>query len=226
MGSATGANGTAFVLRLGEGDYDSKPLERLAYIVSSKGIPSQFYKSVGSVLDRVKGNIKSNAFSEAAKVYDVRQKSISRLTTVRLGRSVDRSTADVEATITFRGHKIPLADFDVQNSVQRSPKDRHTTVRRRVMVGAVRTTFRNFDSTLSLKSRYDAFYGTNRFTGHLGIFRRKSGSNHPIEEIMALSGPEMIKNAAVAKELEAGARKTFENRIEHEITRIVNGYGL
>ena len=44
-------------------------------------------------------------------------------------------------------------------------------------------------------------------------------------QIMGLSGAQMIQNAEVTDRLSEDAQKKFEQRVEHEIDRILNGYG-
>jgi hypothetical protein len=78
-------------------------------------------------------------------------------------------------------------------------------------------TFATFDNAFIAKMR----------SGHIGIFERKySGLNHlPIKEIMGASTAQMADNAVVIEKVEAAAAETIVKRTEHEINRILHGYG-
>ena len=62
-------------------------------------------------------------------------------------------------------------------------------------------------------------------SGHTGVFERETSKRFPIEELMGLSAAQMIGNDKVIKDVEKDAQETVNKRIEHEIDRLLNGYG-
>ena len=78
-------------------------------------------------------------------------------------------------------------------------------------------------------------------SGHIGVFERKGvqgiksrlqkangkGNKHTekVGEIMGLSAAQMIGNSDVIERVESEAQETISARIDHEIDRILNGYG-
>lgn len=62
-------------------------------------------------------------------------------------------------------------------------------------------------------------------SGHLGIFERISKKRMPIEEIMGSSMRSMVSNSVVLDQVYKEAQDTFDKRIEHEIERLLAGYG-
>ena len=50
-------------------------------------------------------------------------------------------------------------------------------------------------------------------------------SKMTIEEKMGLSAAQMIKNENIMEQLEGEAQEKINERLEHEINRILNGYG-
>ena len=65
-------------------------------------------------------------------------------------------------------------------------------------------------------------------SGHIGIFERtggvtSSGSNE-IKELQGSSVPQMLGGKAVQDELVNKASQKFEERLEHEMMRIMNGW--
>ena len=62
-------------------------------------------------------------------------------------------------------------------------------------------------------------------SGHVGVFERKTQKRFPVEEIMGLSAAQMIGNENIIAGLEAEAQEIVNERLEHEIDRLLNGYG-
>ena len=66
-------------------------------------------------------------------------------------------------------------------------------------------------------------------SGHTGIFRRTGGATSTggdeLKEIMGSSVPQMIGNEEVLQKISKEAAEKFEERLEHEVLRILNGWG-
>ena len=59
--------------------------------------------------------------------------------------------------------------------------------------------------------------------GHVGVYRRRGRPRLPILELYGPSAPQMIGNEEVMRALEEKAQQTLDERMEHEITRLLEG---
>lgn len=66
-------------------------------------------------------------------------------------------------------------------------------------------------------------------SGHVGIFESTggitSGGHNQIKEVMGLSVPQMIGKDEVAEKLSKESMGKFEERLDHEVLRLLNGWG-
>ena len=62
-------------------------------------------------------------------------------------------------------------------------------------------------------------------SGHIGMFERKASKRLPIKEFLGPSVADMAGNSVVLEQVENAAQETINKRIDHEMTRILNGYG-
>ena len=58
-----------------------------------------------------------------------------------------------------------------------------------------------------------------------GVFERETSKRFPVQELMGLSAAQMVENEHILQELAEEAQEVVNERIEHEIERILNGYG-
>jgi len=70
----------------------------------------------------------------------------------------------------------------------------------------------------------DAFIARMQ-SGHTGMFERDGSKRLPISEFMGPSTAQMAGNSIVLADVEEKAQEVINKRVEHEITRILNGYG-
>lgn len=57
------------------------------------------------------------------------------------------------------------------------------------------------------------------------MFERDGSKRLPISEFMGPSTAQMAGNSTVLADVEEKAQEVINKRVEHEITRILNGYG-
>ena len=62
-------------------------------------------------------------------------------------------------------------------------------------------------------------------SGHIGIFEREGSARLPISQFMGLSGAQMVGNDEIIEKMTQSAQEKVNERVEHEINRILNGYG-
>ena len=58
-----------------------------------------------------------------------------------------------------------------------------------------------------------------------GVFERETSKRFPVQELMGLSTAQMVENENIMQTLEEEAQTVVNERLEHEIERILNGYG-
>lgn len=58
-----------------------------------------------------------------------------------------------------------------------------------------------------------------------GVFERETSKRFPVDELMGLSAAQMVGNEKIVQELQEEAQEVINERLEHEIERILNGYG-
>jgi len=72
---------------------------------------------------------------------------------------------------------------------------------------------------------YDDAFIAEMKSGHIGVFRRETSKHLPISEYMGLSAAHMVRETAVAERIQEKALKAVEERVMHEVERILGGYG-
>ena len=180
----------------------SETIERTQTLLA--GIPKGAERAFSSAINRGLSHTKTQAFKQVRKVYAVKQSALNEATTTRVQNA---RTGNLVGYVSFSGVKIPLYKFQV------TPKEprKGQKVRAAVMKGGGTT----FDSAFISKMR----------SGHIGIFERITSRRLPIEEKMGLSAAQMVKNEVIMDQLIKEAQEKVDERLNHEIDRILNGYG-
>lgn len=180
----------------------SETIERAETLLA--GIPKGAERAFSNAINRGLSHAKTQAFRQVKRVYAVKQTALNETTTTRIQKA---STGNLAGSVSFSGVKIPLYQFQV------TPKEprKGQKVRAGVMKGGGET----FDHAFLAKMR----------SGHIGIFERLTSKRLPIEEIMGLSAAQMVQNQVIIDQLTEEAQKKVDERLEHEIERILNGYG-
>lgn len=198
--------------------FDNKSLDRAEKLLA--GIPGGAQKAVQSAMPRAVQFLRRQTYVRIRGRYDISEQNIRLNENVRVSYRIGQG---VEATITYRGKKIPLYRYG--GTSPKSPSvDKSKLVSALVsggwkkvhpgkaasahqLTGTPLTTFENaFIATVS--------------NDHTGIFERVGNG---IEELMGSSVPQMIGNEQIERSLAEDAQKKFEERMEHEINRLMNG---
>ncbi len=168
------------------------------------GVPKGAERALSNAINRGLGHAKVKALQKVREVYAVKQGDLNSATTTRVQKA---STGSLAGYVSFSGVKIPLYKFNV------SPKVQGTG--RRVKAGLMKGSWTIFE---------DAFVAQMQ-SGHIGIFEREDTERLPIEQFMGLSGAQMVGNEEVVEDLSKSAQEKINERLEHEIERLLNGYG-
>lgn len=138
----------------------------------------------------------------------------------------------VQLEIKFAGHKIPLYRFNGTNPLM--PTKDVTKRVSAIMNGFWKQTSPSIPSSAHvLKStsptKFDNVFTARMNSGHIGLFERTGGStstgSDAIRELMGLAIPQMLGSDEVTEKLANKTAAKFEERMDIEVNRILNGFG-
>ena len=193
-------------MEIGDNIYQitAEQIERVNLILS--GVPGGIEKALSSTIRRANNTVRSETLKGITTVYAITRQNVRAETTIKV--RTQSSDGGIVGTVLFAGHKIPLYRFNVSPTI---PIQR-ATVSAAVLAGNGRTPFQ------------DAFIARMQ-SGHTGMFERDGSKRLPISEFMGPSTAQMAGNSIVLADVEEKAQEVINKRVEHEITRILNGYG-
>ncbi len=146
---------------------------------------------------------KTEASKAIRQTYNVKAGTINKHGNTKMKRA---SANDTVGQVEFAGAVIPLIEFKV------TPRESN---KRKTVVASV---------LKGSGSRIEAAYVTNLRSG-LGVFERLTRKRETSQTLYGPSVAHMAENTNVLPKVEEKAQQTVNERIEHEITRILNGYG-
>jgi len=169
------------------------------------GIKDALPKVQARVINRSMQTARAEAVRAVRAEYAVSADAVRKTIEIK-----NASFSNPTGTILSTGSPIDLAKFDV-SSTRPNPKAK-SPVTVRVKLGGGRKPIKNaFLARLS--------------NGHVGIFIRADKGRFPIKQLYGPSVPQMLGSENVSKRIEEKAMETMENRLEHEIDRILEGHG-
>lgn len=181
------------------GDFN---LDRVTKLLA--GIPDGVYRAVGSAIKRSAQHGLTVGMRIVSEEYAIGQDELKR-NTKNINTIVRDGAGSYEVTFGYRGNVIPLIRFDTRI-------DRNGRVATRVLRKNTRQILEQ------------AF--TARVGAHTGVFERETDARFPIRELF---GPSAVQAFYAREEtvdkMNDEILATYENRIEHEITRVLNGWG-
>ena len=168
------------------------------------GINGGVYKAVGSALSRAAATGKTAAKQPVTKEYTISQSEFLARTR-NINHFVRESSGGISVVFGFRGNVIPLMKFNTRVNGS----------------GQIVTQVKRSGSAETLNRAFSAQMG-----GHKGIYERVGVKRFPVEELYGPATPQMMySNEKVTDEIERKVADTYEKRIDHEILRILNGWG-
>ncbi|MCD8199810.1 MAG: phage tail protein [Coriobacteriaceae bacterium] len=177
-----------------------RSLERVNKILST--VPNGVYKATYSALKRAGQTAKTQAGRFAAAEYTINKSTF--MSNVNQKQHITGSSGGVTSmTITFAGSVLPLLTFNTKYS--RS--------------GLVQTQVKRSGGATTLQHAFVANIGK------FGVYERVGRERYPVEGKYGPSTGHMMQNEDVVEQMEKVVEETYENRIEHEITRVLNGFG-
>ena len=168
------------------------------------GINGGVYKAVGSALTRAAAAGKTAAKQPVTKEYTISQSEFLARTR-NINHFVRETGGGLSVVFGFRGNVIPLMKFSTRVNGS----------------GQVVTQVKRSGSAATLDRAFSAQMG-----GHRGVYERIGPSRFPVKELYGPATPQMMySNEDVTDEIERKVADTYEKRIDHEILRLLNGWG-
>lgn len=193
------------------------------------GIPGGVEKAVRSAMARSASHLKAQSSRISKERYDIKAANIRDAENAKISYSYQNG---VQAHIVFAGQRIPLYRF---GGASPGAPTKDTSERGPVMAGPDNWHFwapsipahgHVLKSTSPALFRH-AFVARMK-NGHVGIYERTGGmtsnDKDEIEELFGPSVPQMLGQQEVAKKLSEEAMEKFEERLDHEINAILNGW--
>lgn len=177
-------------------------LDRVTKLLA--GIPDGVYRAVGSAIKRSARHGLTVGMRIVAEEYAISQGELkSRTRNINTIEKV--GPGSYEITFGYRGNVIPLIRYDTRISND----------------GRVATRVLRSNARQALDN---AFIAT--VNSHTGVFEREGKSRLPIKELFGPSAVQAFyERESTVDKMEDEVRATYESRIEHEITRVLNGWG-
>lgn len=203
-------------------DFGGEAIDRARALLS--GLPGGIEKAVKSAMPRAVTAIRKESVNAIQQKYDISATNLRTNQNVKVQYSLG---GGVGANITFNGKKIPLYRYN--RTTPKSPTvDKSKTVNavisgewRKVHPGKAAAAHQLKSTSVT---KFDNAFIARMESGHVGIFERISDRNEKIKELMGSSVPQMLENKEVQEEIAKKASEKFEERMDHEILRILNGW--
>ena len=185
-------------------EISSETVQRVESILS--GVPKGAERALTNAINRGVSRVKTSAMRRVKAVYTVQSSALTAATKTKVQKA---DAGSLIGSVSFNGAKIPLYKFSVTPKVPGTGQAVYAAVKR----GGGGT------------SEEGAFIATMGSTGHVGVFERVKETRFPIKERMGLAAAQMVENEQVMPQIEEEAQEVVNQRIEHEIERLLNGYG-
>lgn len=183
-------------------DVGESKLDRATKLLA--GIPDGVYRAVGSAIKRAAGHGLTVGMKIVSEQYAIGQNEL-KAKTRNINTIVKDSGGSYDVTFGYRGNVIPLMKFDT-----RIGSDGHVT-----------TKVLRSESRKALDHAFKAQLG-----GHTGVYERIGPDRFPVKE---LYGPSAVQafwaHEEVSDKMNDAILAKYEERIEHEISRVLNGWG-
>lgn len=166
------------------------------------GISGGVKKALGSAINRTATSAEALAAKEIHAEYFVSSKEFKDKTKVK--PHVTQDGTQTVLAIEFYGQKIPLIQFDTKFG-----KD-----------GRVTTRVKRSSARETLDHAFFAQIG-----GRLGVFERLTDAREPTRELLGPTTTQMMSyNDGLKEKIGEKIRDTFQERMDHEVDAILNGW--
>lgn len=192
------------------------------------GISGGTEKAVKSAMSRTVSSLRTSSAKAIRERYAISRANIRANENVSVRYTHENG---VQAFVTFSGRKIPLYRYD--GASPKVPTENKGALVQAIVNGKWMTVHPSLPASgHQLKSTspqhfQNAFIAEMK-SGHIGIFERTGGAtatgSDAIKEIMGSSVPQMLGSKEVEEKLADEAMAKFDERLEHEVLAILNGW--
>jgi Prophage minor tail protein Z (GPZ). len=154
---------------------------------------------IARALNRAAQNARTNAVKKVREEYQIKAGDVR--STIKITQA-NKNT--LGALVKSTGGRIPLIKFKVSPSSPR-PKNPPKALRAAVKKSGLK----------EIVSAFVANVNGNK------VFRRTSKKRLPIEQLFGPAVPQMLGNVSVREYIESEAAKMFDQRLDHEIQRVL-----
>lgn len=184
-------------------DFSEKSIDRASKLLA--GIPNGANRAVSSALKRAAQHGLTVGMKIVSEEYTIGQ-NVLKARTQTLNTVIKESGGTMSVSVGYRGNVIPLIQFDTR-------VNKNGQVFTRVLRSSTRQELKH------------AFVAT--VNGHTGIYEREGLERLPIKELF---GPSAVQafyaRESTVDKMGEEITDAYDKRIEHEITRLLNGWGV
>lgn len=199
-------------------EISAETMERVQTLLAN--VPKGAERAYMNAINRGLSRVKTAAWQGIKQVYTVQAAALNAATNTRIQKA---STGNLAGFVHFAGYKIPLYKFKVSPKQPGGKK----LVRASVKKGGGAT----FESAFiaAMKSGHVGIFertGEQGIVGRLAKAKTPGGTMHTekLEEKMGLSTAQMAGRETVSRQVQEEAQRLVNERLEHEIDRLLNGY--
>ena len=192
-------------------------------------VPGGMERALRSATKRAASFLRTQSTKEIRQRYDITRKNIRAEQNVNVSY---RYFNGIEARIAFRGNKIPLWRYGGSSPSKPTVNTEKTVMA--IVNGNLRPVHPGIAATghqlvSTAPTTFSRAFVAQMQSGHIGIFERTGGKtatgDAEIKEIMGSSVPQMLGNEEVQESLAEKTAVKMDERLEHEVNRILAGWG-
>lgn len=167
------------------------------------GFPRGTLSAAHAALQRAGQRARTEARRAVSQEYYVKVGDFNKAVTYKATEKTDGNSV-TSVSLNFTGHVIKLISFDTKVGQD----------------GRVVTHVKRGNAAQALDHAF-----ARPVFGEAGVFERKTSRRFPVRQLYGPAIPQMLNNDEVKEMVEDVVVTTFEQRMEHEILRVLNGWG-
>lgn len=179
-------------------EFDVGQIERAMAVLSH--IPGAAPKAMANAINRAAETAKTEAARKVREKYYIKHRDV--VSTIRITKA---NSSNLAASVVSRGSPVTLTKFRVTPR-QPQPKRKAPVIAR---------------VTKGIGGPIQGAFVARVASGHVGLFNRVGPARLPIIQRYGPSVPQMLGNETVTQWVEEKAKKRLEERLDHEINRIL-----
>jgi len=179
----------------------NKNLERANKVLA--GIPGGVFRAAHAALKRSGETSKTKAGQFAAAEYTINKGTFMSNVSSK-SRISGNSGGVISMSISYAGNVLPLLTFNTKYARN----------------GKIQAQVKRNGGASTLQHAFAA-----SIFGPIAVFERVGSPRFPVEQKFGPSTAHMMQNDSVIEQMDETIRETYEKRMDHEISRVLNGWG-